>query len=160
MSQETYNSLMDQQENNEVYDPTGLFVLLKNIQNQACSNDYLCIEIGTIYGDFSKLRPKQIVVPTNEREDIQLVIKPVVVVNNTVVKPPKMKRPPIKKPPTEPPKNITQPKIFDDGDCEGDFFNSLADHMRFSVRIKKILYILCINLLLTHYFRKDTPKKI
>ena len=134
MDETTFNSMMNQEENNELHDPTGLFILLKNIQNQACSSNYLCIEIGTIYGDFGSLKPIQKKVPTVEKEDIQLIIKPTILVNNTISKPPpKMPftmSPP--KPKPEPKNNITTPKIFEDDDCEGDFFSSLGKNMRFS----------------------------
>lgn len=139
MSNESYNSLVNQQENSEIKDPTGLFTILKNIENKPCSCDYLCIEIGTIYGDFSALAPKKIKVPTKKKEDVQIVIKPVIVVNNTIHKtvinsPPKV---PLKSPFLQ--DKPKPPKIFDDEDCEGDFIKTITKSMdlkmRFMVKI-------------------------
>jgi len=79
---------MNQQEKpTDEIDPTGLFNVLKNIQNRKCSSGFLCIEIGAIYGDFSQLNPRNITVPFNINRNVHFVIKPIVVVNNTVVKP-------------------------------------------------------------------------
>ena len=64
-------------------DPTGLFNVLKNIQNRRCSTGYLCIEIGAIYGDFSQLNPRNITVPFNINRNVHFVIKPIIIVNNT-----------------------------------------------------------------------------
>ncbi len=137
MSKETFDSLMNQEENNKINDPTGLFTLLKNIQNQACSHDYLCIEIGTIYGDFNQLKPKKVHIPTKEKEDIQLVIKPVIVVNNTINKTiihrPAPKPPIVGSPPPKPKNKTKPPSIIEEGECEDDFFNSLSRTMRFTV---------------------------
>ncbi len=85
MDQNTFNDLMNQEEEvkhaNE--DQTGLFTVLKNIQNKKCSCDFLCIEIGTINGPFDALRPKKVSIMTNHKENVQLIIKPVIIVNNT-----------------------------------------------------------------------------
>lgn len=78
---------MNQQEKpTDEIDPTGLYNVLKNIQNRKCSSGFLCIEIGAIYGDFSQLNPRNITVPYNINRNVHFVIKPIVVVNNTVVK--------------------------------------------------------------------------
>jgi hypothetical protein len=84
MDESTFNDMMDQQENNEPDDQTGLYKVLKNIQNKKCSCYFLCIEIGTIYGPFDNLRPKNVTIMTNHRENVQVIIKPVIVVNNTI----------------------------------------------------------------------------
>ena len=44
----TFNDLMNQQEIDDVDDPTGLFIVLKNIQHRKCSCGYICIEIGSL----------------------------------------------------------------------------------------------------------------
>ena len=46
MDERSFNDLMGQQEKSEPNDPTGLFNVLKNIQNRRCSCGYICIEIG------------------------------------------------------------------------------------------------------------------
>lgn len=43
----------------------------------------MCIEIGTIYGDFSDLAPKNITIPYNTNKNVHFVIKPILIVNNT-----------------------------------------------------------------------------
>jgi hypothetical protein len=45
----TFDDLMNQQEIEDVDDPSGLFTVLKNIQHRKCSCGYICIEIGKIY---------------------------------------------------------------------------------------------------------------
>lgn len=85
MDQKTFNDLMNQEEEAKKAndDQTGLFNVLKNIQNKKCSCDFLCIEIGTINGPFDALKPKKVAIMTNHKENVQLIIKPVIVVNNT-----------------------------------------------------------------------------
>ena len=77
-----FNDFLNQNENEEIDDPTGLFKVLKTIQQSKCSCGYLCIEIGTINGDFDSLRPKTVEVSTIEQEDVNLIIKPIIIVNN------------------------------------------------------------------------------
>jgi len=84
MNEKTFNDLMNQNEDKkENNDQSGLFNVLKNIQNRKCSCDFLCIEIGRIEGPFDALKPKKIAIMTNHKENVQLIIKPVIVVNNT-----------------------------------------------------------------------------
>jgi hypothetical protein len=103
-----YNDLMQQQERSYVNDPLGLYTVLKNIQGRKCSCGFMCIEIGTIYGDFDSLKPKNITVPFNEDKRVHMIIKPIVVVNNTIA------------PAPLPPKNDTAKIIdlFDQDDCD------------------------------------------
>lgn len=84
MPQETFDDFLHQQEKPaKEEDPTGLFNVLKNIQNRKCSCGFLCIEIGSIYGDFSELNPKNITVPYKTNKNVHFVIKPILIVNNT-----------------------------------------------------------------------------
>jgi hypothetical protein len=76
---------MKQQERSKINDPLGLYTVLKNIQNRKCSCGFLCIELGTIYGDWDKLRPRNITVPFNEEENVHVIIKPIIVMNNTKI---------------------------------------------------------------------------
>jgi hypothetical protein len=109
MDESSYNDMMNQDEKNQVDDQTGLFNVLKNIQNKKCSCGFLCIEIGTVYGPFDNLRPKNVTVMTNHKENVQVIIKPVIIVNSTVETP----SAPIQ--PQETPK-ITN--LFDEEDCD------------------------------------------
>jgi hypothetical protein len=77
----SFDDFMNQKDG-EVDDPTGLFNVLKGIQQRKCSCGYLCIEIGTIYGDWDSLRPKNVIVQTKEYEDVNLILKPVIIINN------------------------------------------------------------------------------
>ena len=84
LPQEAFDDFINQQEKPaKEEDPTGLFNVLKNIQNRKCSCGFLCIEIGTIYGDFSDLNPKNVTVPYNTNKNVHFVIKPIVILNNT-----------------------------------------------------------------------------
>jgi hypothetical protein len=83
LSGEEYDDLLRQQEKAKINDPLGLYTVLKNIQDRKCSCGFLCIEIGTIYGDFGTLKPKNVTVPYNEEKSVHLIIKPILVVNNT-----------------------------------------------------------------------------
>lgn len=84
LPQEAFDDIINQQEKpSKEEDPTGLFNVLKNIQNRKCSCGFLCIEIGAIYGDFSDLNPRNITVPYNTNKNVHFVIKPIVIVNNT-----------------------------------------------------------------------------
>ncbi len=84
MNENTFNDLMNQDEHKkEDSDQTGLFNVLKNIQKRKCSCDFLCIEIGRIEGPFDALKPKKVSIMTNRKENVQLIIKPVIIVNNT-----------------------------------------------------------------------------
>lgn len=105
MSENTFNDMMNQDEKNQVDDQTGLFNVLKNIQNKKCSCNMLCIEIGTIYGPFDSLRPRNVTIMTNHKENVQVVIKPVILVNNTV-----------EQLPSVPTTNSTH--LFEDDDCD------------------------------------------
>jgi hypothetical protein len=146
MDKKSFNDLMGQEDKTETKDPTGLFNVLKNIQNRACSCGYICIEIGTIYGDFDMLKPKKVVIPTQEEENVHLIIKPIILVNNTkpVLKPKVKAKKPIKKakviprpkkPPTPPKKqNKTFPLIKEEEEC--DLLNLSPNYyknMRFKV---------------------------
>lgn len=113
-----YNDLMQQQEKSYINDPLGLYTVLKNIQGRKCSCGFLCIEIGTIYGDFDSLKPKNITVPFNEDKNIHMIIKPIIVVNNTMTN-------------QLPPKNDTAKIIdlFDQDDCDELKMN--GNQMRF-----------------------------
>ena len=124
---------MSQQENPHVFDPLGLYTVLKNIQTRQCSIGYLCIEIGTIYGDFNLLNSKQMTVDSTGKENVHLVIQPIVIQKNIHIKN------------EQPNKNIEQPKkpvIFDDTDeCE-DFFSGHMDSLRFKVQINYLNHFL------------------
>ena len=86
LPEDQFNDFINQQEKSkEDIDPTGLYNVLKNIQNRKCSCGFLCIEIGAIYGDFSSLIPQNITVPYDINKKVHFVIKPIVVVNNTAV---------------------------------------------------------------------------
>ncbi len=78
----SFDDFLNIKENEEIDDPTGLFNVLKGIQQSKCSCGYLCIEIGTIYGDWDSLRARDVEVQTKETEDVNLIIKPVIIVNN------------------------------------------------------------------------------
>jgi len=83
--EDQFDDIINQQEKPLIdEDPTGLYNVLKNIQNRKCSCGFLCIEIGTIYGDFSQLNPRNITIPYNTNQNVHFVIKPIVIVNNTV----------------------------------------------------------------------------
>lgn len=106
MDKKTFDDMMNQDECNTPDDQTGLFNVLKNIQNRKCSCGFLCIEIGTIYGPFDNLRPKNVTVMTNHKENVQVIIKPIIVVNSTQVQiPPQVIR-----------KNMSV--LFEDDDCD------------------------------------------
>lgn len=108
MDESSFNDMMNQEEKNQVDDQTGLFNVLKNIQNKKCSCGFLCIEIGTVYGPFDNLRPKNVTVLTNHRENVQVIIKPVIIVNSTVEAP----QAPIK------PEQPDISNLFDEEDCD------------------------------------------
>ena len=55
---------------------------MKSIKQRVCSPCFLCIEIGTIYGDWDSLRPKDVEITTKEYEDVNLILKPIIIVNN------------------------------------------------------------------------------
>jgi len=118
------NDFINQKKQSEVVDPTGLYQVLKEIQSKECPCDYICIEVGTIYGDFDGLRPRNSTETIIEKEEVKLVIKPVIIVNKTQEVPPKEK---------EHIKVITNGtltplKLFEDDDCEGDFISSSNKH--------------------------------
>jgi len=127
MNRNTFNDLMNQNEekNDPNKDQTGLFNVLKNIQNRKCSCDFLCIEIGTINGPFDALKPKHISVMTNHKENVQLIIKPVIVVNNTNIPVPYPVPYPVPTPPN-PPKapnqtiipSLNLTNLFENEDCD------------------------------------------
>jgi len=122
-----FNDLMTQQENPMVFDPLGLYTVLKNIQTRQCSIGYLCIEIGTIYGDFNLLNMKKIKVDSSEKENVHLVIQPIVIQKHTKT----IEHPPHVSEPPKPEKEKVKLKIDDLDDC--DFFNSHMDSLRFKV---------------------------
>jgi hypothetical protein len=78
----SFDDFINLNENEETEDPTGLFKVLKGIKQSKCSCGYLCIEIGTIYGDWDSIRSKNVEIETKETEDVNLIIKPVIIVNN------------------------------------------------------------------------------
>jgi hypothetical protein len=82
-----YDDFINQQEKSLINDPLGLYTVLKNIQNRKCSCGFLCIEIGTIYGDFDKLKPKNVTIPYNHQSNVHMIIKPIVIVNSTTPNP-------------------------------------------------------------------------
>jgi hypothetical protein len=92
MNEDTFNDLMSQNEN-KPDEQGGLFTVLKNIQNRKCSSEYLCLEIGSIYGPFDKIKPKNVTIMTTERENMHVIIKPVIIVNDTMARlpPPRIK---------------------------------------------------------------------
>jgi hypothetical protein len=96
---------MIQQEKSLVNDPLGLYTVLKNIQSKKCSCGFLCIEIGTVYGNFDTLKPKNITVPFNEDKNVHMIIKPILVVNNTSVAP-------------APASTVKMADLFDNEDCD------------------------------------------
>jgi hypothetical protein len=108
MPESTFDDLMRQQEKGMIYDPLGLFTVLKNIQNRKCSCGFLCIEIGTIYGDWDLLRPKNITIPFHHKKNVHMIIKPILVINNTKI--------PDNPPNITPPINITD--LFEEEDCD------------------------------------------
>ena len=112
MDEKTFNDMMNQEESNKVDDQTGLYNVLKNIQNKKCSCDFLCIEIGTIYGPFDNLKPKNVTIMTNHKENVQLIIEPVIVVISTVEKVPV----PVPVPGKIVPQNISG--LFENEDCD------------------------------------------
>lgn len=133
LGDKSFDDFIKQNENEEVDDPTGLFKVLKGIQQRKCSCGYLCIEIGTIYGDWDSLRPKKVVIQTKETEDVNLVLKPIIIVNN-------INNPSGPNNTGTPGKNLTingeKIKIIEDEDCdEFDLFKS-ANIMRFKDGIK------------------------
>jgi hypothetical protein len=83
MPKQAFDDLMSQQERIPIDDPLGLYTVLKNIQSRKCSCGFLCIEIGTIYGDFDNLKPKNITIPYKEEQKIHTIIKPIIIVNTT-----------------------------------------------------------------------------
>jgi hypothetical protein len=106
LSENDFNDLMIQQEKSNVIDPLGLYTVLKNIQGRKCSCGFLCIEIGTIYGNFDTLKPKNVTIPFHEKENVHMIIKPIVVVNNT-------------QPSIEPKNNsIKIVDLFENDDCD------------------------------------------
>ena len=114
MDKKTYEDFIHQQEKSEIQDPLGLYTVLKNIQNRKCSCGFLCVEIGVIYGDFDKLKPKNITIPFKEDKNVHLIIKPIVLLNNTSTPSPK---PPSPSPKPEP-INPGQIDLFASEDCD------------------------------------------
>jgi hypothetical protein len=108
LSHREYNDLMVQQEKSMVNDPLGLYTVLKNIQSRKCSCGFLCIEIGSIYGDFNTLKPKNITIPVDEQKDVHMIIKPIVIVNSTAPEIPKKME-------TATKANVD---LFDNDDCD------------------------------------------
>lgn len=74
---------MKQEKSIKNNDTTGLYNVLKNIQSRKCSDNFLCIELGTIYGDFDSLLPKNITIQTTQVKDVHTIIKPIIITNNT-----------------------------------------------------------------------------
>ena len=134
MSQKTFNQLMEQGEKKDE-EQTGLFKVLKNIQNKKCSCDFLCIEIGTIYGPFDSLRPKNITIMTTKRENVQLIIKPVIVINNTLSNIPSVNPIPIT-PINNTSVNMTN--LFMNEDCDLLTMGGQTQNYNQNVRFKQI----------------------
>jgi hypothetical protein len=78
--------MMNQNEKkNKFQDQNGLLEVLKNIQNKACQINSLCIEIGEIKGLFKSIDPKNIsyMRNQNQKENIQIVTRPILLINDT-----------------------------------------------------------------------------
>ena len=114
MDKKSYDDLINQQEKSDLIDPLGLFTVLKNIQNRKCSCGFLCIEIGIIYGEFDKLKPKNITIPFKEEKNVHLIIKPIILLNNTSTPSP---NPPSPSPKPQP-INPGQIDLFASEDCD------------------------------------------
>lgn len=80
-----FNDLIQQEEKEKesTNDQTGLYNVLKNIQNRKCSSNLLCIEIGTINGPFDSIMPKNVTIMSDNKENVHVIIKPVILINNT-----------------------------------------------------------------------------
>lgn len=87
LSEKSFNELLtpnNQSTGPSSSDETGLYDILKKIQNQQCSGSYLCAEIGTIYGDFNYFKPTVQKKMVQESTNVDLIIKPVIIyVNET-----------------------------------------------------------------------------
>jgi len=121
--------MMNQQEKQQVFDPLGLYTVLKNIQTRQCSRGYICLEIGTIYGDFDLLNSKKVQVDGTEKENIHLIIKPIVIQKNVVVE--KQHSPFTGIPKQKEENNNLKIKKEELEDC--DFFSGHMDSLRFKV---------------------------
>ena len=107
LSEESYHDLMSQEQKGTNGDNTGLFNVLINIQNRKCSCGFICIEIGSIYGDFESMKPKNITVNDTNTQNVHLIIKPIIVMNNT--------KPDDDNKPDEP---IPKPSMIIEEDCD------------------------------------------
>ena len=95
MDENSFNDLVYQEEKKEEdNDQTGLYNVLKNIQNRKCSQEFLCIEIGNIYGPFDNLKPKNVTIMTKHKENVHVIIKPIILINNTLTGKEDKKEPP------------------------------------------------------------------
>lgn len=86
MSEKQFDDLLNQKEINEISDKTGLYNVLKNIMTRPCSCGYLCVEVGSIYGDFVESVTKIEKVP--EKVTVETIIKPVLIVRKQKEKQP------------------------------------------------------------------------
>jgi hypothetical protein len=76
----SFSTLLSQQETANVNDSSGLFNVIKNIQNRKCSANTLCIELGSIFGDFNQLKPVNKTLPVQDKENVHLIIKPIILI--------------------------------------------------------------------------------
>ena len=105
-------------------DDGGLFTVLKNIFQKPCSKGYLCIELGTIFGDFNEVKPKQVII--KQKQKVHVIVKPIVVINTTLPnKTDKIK---------QPAKNHTNITVIDDeDDCDEFNWDHYYEPPRFKV---------------------------
>jgi hypothetical protein len=145
MNKQTFEDLENQQQKENVFDPLGLYTVLKNIQTRQCSIGYLCIEIGSIYGDFNLLNAQKIKVDTTEKENVHLIIQPIVIQKKAAPAPAPAPAPQNHQQNHPNPGNY-QPegnkkedkiKIHNDELEDCDFFSGHMDSLRFKVKLDK-----------------------
>lgn len=79
MSENEFNDLVKQGKDYKETPDSKLYNILNKIQNKPCSNGYLCVEIGTITGDFESLKDKKYEVKIKKSENVNLIVKPIVI---------------------------------------------------------------------------------
>lgn len=62
--------------------------IIKNIELRKCSEGFICIETGIIIGDFMDFKSKNFTYNSTEEKDVEVIIKPILIVNNTKPTPP------------------------------------------------------------------------
>jgi len=70
---------MNQDESVTNNDDGGLYTVMKNIFKRPCSKGYLCIELGSIFGDFNEKIQQKVKI---KKEKIHVIAKPIVIANN------------------------------------------------------------------------------